>query len=352
MLDYIVVGLGLSGLAISEELQKRDKNFLVFDDDSQNSSYVAGGIFNPVILKRFTLAWRADEQLKIAIPFYRELEHKLGQRFVHNWNIYRRFHSAEEQNEWFVSADKPKLEPFMDPELKRNTNPKLIADYSLGKVLQTGNIDTENLLDSYVAFLQKEDIYKAERFDYAKLLIKDSHLEYKGLKARKIIFCEGFGIRQNPYFNYLPLRGNKGEYITIYAPELKLDFAVKSSVFLMPLGNDLYKAGATYDNQDKTPEITQESREKLVKELRKLIQCDFEVVDQVAGIRPSVADRRPLVGSHPEIGNLYCCNGFGSRGVLISPSIAGDLLDHIENGKDLDKEIDLGRFTRKHFKTT
>ena len=74
------------------------------------------------------------------------------------------------------------------------------------------------------------------------------------------------------------------------------------------------------------------------------------MVDQVAGIRPAVSDRKPLVGSHPEISNMYCCNGYGSRGVLIAPNMAKMLIEHIEDGKQLDPEVDLDRFTKKHFK--
>ena len=52
--DYIIVGLGLAGLAFAEELERNHKSFVVFEDNSQNSSLVAGGVYNPVILKRFT----------------------------------------------------------------------------------------------------------------------------------------------------------------------------------------------------------------------------------------------------------------------------------------------------------
>ena len=352
MLDYIIVGLGLSGLAVSEELERRDKKFVVFDDHSQNSSYVAGGIFNPVILKRFTLAWKADEQIKKALPFYHGLEEKLQHKFVNNWNIYRRFHSTEEQNEWYVAADKPGLEQFLDPELKRNTNPHLSAKYSLGKVCHTGNIETEDLLNSYTDYLQTKNIIRNERFQYSELQMHEDYFQYKDLKAARVIFCEGFGLKKNPFFNYLPLRGNKGEYITIYSEDLKLDFAVKSSVFIMPLGNNLYKVGATYEHQDKSPEITEKAREKLIGQLKEIISCDFEVVDQVAGIRPAVSDRRPLVGEHPEISRMYCCNGFGSRGVLIAPSMADVLLDYVEKGISLDSTIDIQRFTKRHYQRT
>jgi len=350
MLDYLVVGLGLSGLAIAEKLESFNKSFVVFEDASQSSSRVAGGIFNPVILKRFTPAWNAAEQMQKALPFYRNLEDKLQEKYIHEWNIYRRFHSIEEQNDWFVALDKPGLKSFMASEIVKNNNSNLKAEYGFGKVLKTGNIDTVKLLWAYKNYLLQKNCFRNEHFDYGALEVFEDHFLYKSVKVKKIIFCEGFGLKKNPFFDYLPLRGNKGEYITIYSEELQLDFAVKSSVFVMPLGNNLYKVGATYDHQDKTPQVTSTSREKLVKELKKLIKCDFEVVDQVAGIRPAVSDRKPLVGSHPEINNIYCCNGFGSRGVLIAPNMAEALLNHIERGTELDAEIDLQRFTRKHFK--
>lgn len=349
MLDYIVVGLGLSGLAVAAELDKRKREFVVFENNSQKSSYVAGGIYNPIILKRFTLAWKADEQIDTAISFYRQLEEKFEIRIVNPWSIYRRFHSVEEHNDWFVAADKPRFARFLDPVLKKNDNPNLIAEYSLGKVCETGNIDTECLLDTFHNYLDEVDKLKQESFQYDKLKYTDGIWEYKGLKSRNIIFCEGFGLKKNPYFNYLPLTGNKGEYITIYSEELQLDFSVKSSVFLIPLGNNLYKVGATYDNNDKSPEPTTAAREKLIAQLKQLISCHFEVVDQVAGIRPSVSDRRPVVGKHPKHEHMYCCNGFGSRGVLIAPNMAVELLDHIEKNKNLDPEIDLDRFTSKYY---
>ena len=67
--DYIIVGLGLAGLAFAEELIQANKSFIVFEDDSQTSSLVAGGVYNPVILKRFSPVWNAKEQLAIALPF-------------------------------------------------------------------------------------------------------------------------------------------------------------------------------------------------------------------------------------------------------------------------------------------
>ena len=116
--DYIVVGLGLAGLAFSKELEKKGKSFVVFEDNSQNSSIVAGGMYNPVILKRFTPVWDANEQLKIAIPFYEELEKEFNSKYHYSVDIYRIFKSIEEQNNWFQAADKPSLSDFLNTNFK------------------------------------------------------------------------------------------------------------------------------------------------------------------------------------------------------------------------------------------
>lgn len=346
MLDYIIVGAGLSGITIAEELLSLGKSVRVFENNSQSSSTVAGGIYNPVILKRFTLAWEADKQLNIAIPFYRRLEEKLNVKLIYELPVYRKFHSVEEQNNWFSAMDKPSVAPFLDSSLVNFLNPCIPAPHALGRVKGTGKIDTALLLQEYREYLRRKDLFTSEEFQYEKLEICEDRLSYKGLEFNRIIFCEGFGLKKNPFFNFLPLQGNKGEYLIVKAKDLRLEVGVKSSVFILPLGDDLYKVGATYDHRDKSPFPTVEAREKLQEQLTKMITCDFEIVDQVAGIRPATKDRKPLAGQHPEISRLYCCNGFGSRGVLIAPTLAKEMVDFMEYGKELSSEVNLNRFDK------
>jgi glycine oxidase len=81
------------------------------------------------------------------------------------------------------------------------------------------------------------------------------------------VFCEGFGLKKNPYFQlFTALWQQRGIYYNKSTRRLKLQVAVKSSVFILPLGNDLYKVGATYNNQDTSEEPTDEAREKSFKE--------------------------------------------------------------------------------------
>ncbi|WP_298416646.1 FAD-binding oxidoreductase [uncultured Kordia sp.] len=344
MVDYIIVGLGLAGIAFCEELEAAGKEFIVYEDNSQHSSTVAGGLYNPVILKRFTPAWNADEQLEIALPFYERLERKLATAFDEKISVVRRFSAIEEQNMWFEASDKPKLSKYLDATLIQNKNKAVEAPFALGKVKKTGRVNTRKLLTSYREYLSQKNAIKKERFQYNRLTIEKKSVSYQDIKAKKIIFCEGFGAKSNPYFDYLPLKGTKGELLFIKAPDLKIDYVLKSSVFLIPQGDDIYTVGATYDWKDKTHAITEKARLELIEKLSKLINCNYEIIDQVAGIRPTVIDRRPLIGMHPVHSNLIVLNGLGTRGVMVGPTIAKQLYDHLACQKELPSDVNIKRF--------
>lgn len=343
MYDYIIVGFGLAGMSFAEQLRKHSKRFVVINDDSQQSSRVAGGLYNPVILKRFTLAWNAQSQLETALAFYETLESYLDLRIKETLPVLRRFTSIEEQNGWIAAADKPSLSPFLSLMLHENTNPALDMPYHCGEVLHTGRIRLNELLQAYLEILDQEGRLLKESFDYSVLEHADG-VSYKDLKAKHIVFCEGYGVVKNPYFQYLPLLGNKGEYLTIRAPALRLDAAIKAGIFILPLGDDLYKVGATYDHRDKSPKPTRAARLDLEQKLKKVLKVDYEVVGQVAGIRPTTQDRKPLLGTHPKYPHMHILNGFGSRGVLVGPAMGSALYAAIQKGKPIDPTIAIDRF--------
>ena len=344
IVDYIVVGCGLAGIAFCEQLKNNNKTFVVYDNKSQLSSSVAGGLYNPVVLKRFTPVWKSKEQLEIALPMYLEIEKELNIKLDHKIPVFRRFTSVEEQNNWFTASDKVGLSRWLSTTIKKNDNSSIDAEFGFGEVLETGRIDSPLLIESYKKHLKKKGIFYSEEFLHNELVLTDDSVTYKNIKAKHIVFAEGFGIKQNPFFNNLPLKEAKGELIIIKAPKLKIDYVLKSSVFLIPIGDDKYIVGATYNWKDKTNHITPEAKEELLNKLKTVLKCEFEVIGQVAGIRPTVIDRRPLVGIHIEYRNLFVLNGLGTRGVMIAPYIAKQLYNLIENGKHLEEEINITRF--------
>ncbi|WP_291285793.1 FAD-binding oxidoreductase [Flavobacterium sp.] len=347
MLDYIIVGSGLAGISFAEIALKNNKSIVVISDESQNSSRVAGGLYNPVILKRFSEVWKAQEQLSLMDEFYETLEGKLKIKVNFKLPILRKFFSIEEQNNWFSASDKPLLAPFLSTKLIFKKYSGIESPFDYGEVLHTGYVDTALLLDKYHEYLLQNKIFLQESFEHAQLIIHEDFVQYKEYQAKHIVFAEGFGLHANPFFQDLPLDGTKGELFVIKAPDLDLDVIVNTSVFILPLGNDLFKVGATYNWKDKTDAPTEEGRTELMDRIKEIISCDFEIVSHFGGVRPTVRDRRPMIGTHHQYPSLHLLNGLGTRGVMLGPAMAKDLFDYIENQQALDLTIDIQRFYKK-----
>jgi len=348
MLDYIIVGLGLAGISFCETLEEKGKSYRVISDHSQNASEVAAGLYNPVILKRLTLAWEAPAQLNIALPFYKTLEKKLNTTLDEKIPVLRRFASVEEQNHWFEASDNRQLQPFLSSRIVENKNHCIDAPYGFGEVRNTGRIDTKKLVALFSRHLLNRGQLIQETFSHEQVSFHNGYLGYKDLRAKRVVFAEGFGLKQNPFFNYLPLTGTKGELLRIKAPELNEKNVIKSSIFIIPAGGDHYRVGATYKWKDTSNVPTREAREELLQKLNTFLNCDYEVIEHAAGIRPTVTDRRPLVGQHPRYGNMYVLNGFGSRGVMIAPYASQQLYNFIAHQKSIHPEMDIFRFHSRH----
>lgn len=347
MIDYLIIGSGLGGIAFSEMALQNGKTIFVMDNNSQNSSKIAGGLYNPVILKRFSEVWKAQEQLLLMDTFYAALEDRLKAKVDFKKPILRKFFSAEEQNNWFAASDKKSLAPFLSTAIITKKYPGIESPYNYGEVLQTGYVDTAILLKAYREYLIQNGLFLESSFEYESLEILPEGIRYKNIEAKHVIFAEGFGMHANPYFSELPLDGTKGELFIIKAPGLVLDVIVNTSVFILPLGNDLYKVGATYNWKDKTELPTEEGKLELIDRIKEIITCDFQIVEHFAGVRPTVKDRRPLVGTHAVHRSIHILNGLGTRGVMLGPAMAKALFDYVENEIPLDREIDIDRFLPK-----
>lgn len=348
MIDYLIVGCGLAGISFSEMALANAKSILVLDNDSQNSSKIAGGLYNPVILKRFSEVWQAQEQLLLMNQFYADLEQKLAVKVDFKKTILRKFFSVEEQNNWFAASDKPALSPFLSTSIINTKYKGIDSPFNYGEVLHTGYVDTASLLENYKKYLLQENLLFQDSFDYEALEVLSDSIRYKNIEAKHIIFAEGFGMHANPYFSHLPLDGTKGELFIIKAPNLDLDVIINTSVFILPLGDGFFKVGATYNWKDKTDLPTEEGKQELVERIQEIINCEFEIISHFAGVRPTVKDRRPLVGTHAEYKSIHILNGLGTRGVMLGPAMAKALFEWIESGIPLPKEINIHRFKPKN----
>jgi len=346
MLDYIIIGCGIGGIAFAETCLQNGKSVVVFDNNSQKSSKIAGGLYNPVILKRFSGFKDAQLQIDILNDFYAKIESKLQVQFDFKLPILRKFFSIEEQNNWFAASDKPELAPFLSLNLIKTKFEGILSPFDYGEVLQAGYVDTEIYLSAYKNYLKSINAFQEEPFIYDELVASDYYVTYQNHVAKNIVFAEGFGLQHNPFFNQLPLDGTKGELFIIKCLQLNLQLIINTSVFIIPLGDNLFKVGATYNWEDKTDVPTDAGKKELIDKIKEILDCDFEIVSHFAAVRPTVKDRKPLIGSHLIHKNMHILNGLGTRGVMLAPMMAKKLFEHIEYDIALEKDVDIKRFIK------
>ncbi len=346
--DVIIVGQGIAGSIAAYKLLEKGKRITVYQGgDMYKSSSVAPGMFNALVLKRFTLCWNATEFLPVMYDFYTQMESELKIQLIHHFPIYRLFHDEKEVETWLEKTDHPVLSEYMDTEILDVNNNSLLKKIGFGKVKQTGRVDVKALIGGMANHIMDNAVLRTEMFDFDELKIENGKVYYKDLVADKLLFAEGFGMTHNPYFNYLPLDGTKGELITIKAPDLNLDKAIKGGIFIMPLGNDLYRVGATFNWKEKDCTVSEAGKKWLLDRLKQIINCSFEIVEHEAGMRPTVNDRRPLIGRHPNIPELYVLNGFGTRGILMGPMLTDCLVKQMYDGVEPDAVFNINRY--RHF---
>ena len=136
----------------------------------------------------------------------------------------------------------------------------------------------------------------------------------------------------------------KESILLLRLPDLKSEAILKGPVMIIPLGDDLYKVGASYGRDDYSTHTTQRACEEISEKLSKMISCDFRVVDQVTGIRPTVKDRKPLVGCLHSTKSVSFLNGLGTRGLTMAPQLAAHLYRYLEHDVPVPEIIDIKRF--------
>ena len=343
-LDTLIVGFGLAGLAYAEVLYKANKTFHVIDSNSGGSSIIAAGIYNPTLLKRFTMTWKGAELHEVAMPFYEQIETRLNKQFLYPSTIFKLFSQVSDHNEWLSAADRNTLSFFLEDRICNEKIKGVNSPFGYGKVNHCGRLNTGEIIHEYKQSIPAQ--ITEVKFDFSALRVDENAIHYGAICAKRIVFCEGFAMKNNPYFKDLPLVGSKGQILLIKSPELKSKNILKGPLFIAPIGNDVYWAGASFEQNDKTLVCTDESRNWLEQRINKMISVPFSVIHQMTHIRPTVKDRRPLIGTHPSFSNIHILNGLGSRGVLTAPQAADWLFSSIALGKPIPKEVDINRFEK------
>ena len=339
--DYIIIGQGIAGTWLSHELIKRNKSVLVINKSSENtSSRKAAGLYNPITGRKMVNTWRADDFFGSLENDYRQLESLLNARFLHPKPIYRPFRSAEDQNDWQGKNVEESSNKYVSELTTWSLAIKDINDPFGGILLNTsGYVDLPRLLDAYKKFLIDKGIYREEVFDSSEMKETSDGVQYKNYSAQKILLCEGSS--DSVLCGDLPFKPVRGEIIDITC-DLDTDKIINQGVWMIPK-DGYFSVGSTYDHKVLTYEPQQDGVTNIKDRLSKIFSGEYRVIDKRAGVRPATYDRKPFIGFHKNFRTVGIFNGFGTKGVSLSPYFAKHYADVLEQKDELEKEVSVER---------
>lgn len=349
--ETLIVGQGIAGTTLGLQMEEHGKEYVIIDNNlDKSSSLVAAGLYNPVVFRKPSLSFNAHSVIPYLKSFYEKWEVKLDTKFHQNRNIIKLFTSVEEINNWEIKSHSEQLELFLSKELlQADFNPNLHCDFGAGLTMQSGNVYVSEFLDATKMHFGSK-LLQGEVLNIQKANSGFHCLTSQGeIKSDRVILSTGHVNR--PQFEYLPLNGTKGDILTIYCPEIEGMDIINKGFFIMPLGEGFHRVGATFEWDNLGYQISEKARVELNRKLKSVLKCDFKIEDQHTGLRPTVGDRRPLLGEHPDVKNLFIFNGLGSKGIMLAPYYSEQLVKHIFENQPLEKEVDIKRYM-KHYGNT
>ncbi|PPK86223.1 glycine/D-amino acid oxidase-like deaminating enzyme [Neolewinella xylanilytica] len=349
-IDYLIVGQGLAGTLIGYRLECAGHSVHYIDAPEQTAaSAVAAGIINPITGRRFVKSWRIDDLLPEARKLYAELERTLGVPIWHDIPLVRTLFNRGDQNDWLARSGDPGYDDYLDDDPALGGIPAITEPaFSYAGVRHSARVDVALLVERFRARLRGEQRISETALDYGDLSVGGTRISLVlGDRTRiydRVIFCEGWRSRSNPWFGDLPYGGNKGEVLIVKTEAPLLDRLFKHRIFLVPQSDDTYWVGATSQNLWTDEGPTPDARKYLEDRLRELITVPYEIVDHRAAVRPTIRDRRPVIGVHPEHPTLWIFNGLGTKGASLAPLVSRWLLAALAGDAAVPGEVDLGRF--------
>ncbi|MBK7938508.1 MAG: FAD-binding oxidoreductase [Lewinellaceae bacterium] len=343
MRKILIVGQGIAGTMLAWALRRKNARVHISDGNlAGSSSPVAAGVINPVTGKRFVKTWRFDEFFDAARSAYRSLEQELGIKIWSEQPVVRLLATAEEANDWSARCALPDYAGHMAEITDAGDwSPHIKPGWRLGLLREAARVNFAELITTFRKNTGSGLEFRPETFDY-------QNIDRELMEYDQIVFCEGFRAVENPFFPGLPWQPAKGEALLIRLREgpksVRIHQMLKKTVTLVPLDENLFWAGGSYQWYYPDTEPSAGERDYILNHLFEMLSAPFDIVGHVAGIRPTVKDRRPFIGQSRIRDNIFIFNGLGTKGALLAPYWAGHLADHLMDGKPLDPAVDIRRF--------
>lgn len=334
-----IIGQGLAGSLLAAELLSRGFRVKISDDGHQSSSsMVAAGMWNPVTFKKLSESWMASSLLIEADEMYTRLSRSLELEFYHQVELARIFPNHHAANEWDEKSVHPELSPYLTDHRDQTVQMEFNNSFGHGIVQGAGWLNIPMLLNALKFYFQSKDCFSEGLIDESLLDPSPDEI---------FIHCTGWRMVNSQLFDWAPVIPNKGEVLTVLLPQLSMERMVNFGNFIVPVGDHVFRLGATYKLNEPDPNPLPETALNMLSELKEVYPHTSQLLDHKAGYRPTTPDRRPLLGEHPAKPGHFIFNGFGSKGVLLIPFFAKHFADVLEGKANWMSEVDIRRYWNK-----
>lgn len=343
--EFLIIGNGLAGTMLAFEKLENQLDFrIVASPFKPRASEVAAGMFNPLVFKRLTKSWLADELLPVMKNKYNKLENLLGERFYFEKPILKPL-SEQEKQLWVERKTNPEFSKYISAVEPVSPEKSLIPASGYGVVQGSGYVSLKLFFHLSDRYFREKGVMIQSEIDFNKIHFNEKTIEVEDISAKNVVFCEGAQLVANPFFSFVKLVPAKGELLEIFAPGLSGNFILNKLVFVLPVGNQRFKVGSTYEWKDLSGLPTEKGKQSIIERFEKLTSVDYSVVHHWAGIRPAVSDRRPVLGRHPKFKNFAVFNGLGTKGVMLAPYFAEEMAGFLTTvNYGLNREVNVLRF--------
>jgi glycine/D-amino acid oxidase-like deaminating enzyme len=280
----------------------------------------------PITGQRVKPTWRGD----VLIPFARERYRELEPALVHDVRMLRVFETAQAaaffHDRWskgeITAAQVTPVAPGDELGLPMPHGGCFIHGASFVNIVRFLDVMQAHLLERGVVFQTSSTVHRPPSTDLT-------------------VACTGLNTLTSPLWKHLPLLPNKGEVIDVRIEGWESDMIVNAGTWIAPIGDGLYRVGATHDWDDHTTTPSDEARAYLRQRAERILQRTVHVVAQRASVRPSTQTRRPFAGRHPEFPDQAVLTGLGTKGTMLAPYVARDLVRHLVSNEPLDQAYDI-----------
>lgn len=340
----LIVGQGIAGTLLSYQLLKRGIDHRVVCDNNPNTaSKVAAGIYNPIVFKRITKSWMIDELYPEMMNTFSELEELLGIKIIYPTPIYKLI-KPEEKEWWNKRINSQGLAQYFNGFLP-NKLTKINDSYEFSSINKSGYIDLNKLLMAYNNYLDKKEILITATLKYDDINTNETTITWKNISFDKIVFCEGAKAIDNPFFPKDAFYLSKGDIIEVKINDLEEEQILNKDIFILPKGENRFIVGSTYGHDNLQTIPLEKDLQYLLDKLKQITSNSIKVLNHKVGIRPTVKDRRPILGFHPNHDKIAFFNGMGTKGVLIAPFFAKQMIDLIQDNNSIpNNEVNIERF--------